>query len=444
MNVWERLMFRKIEAWLVMLLVLVLLCGSLVFGYLVLRGATGGSGAPARVAVQVAGVPTLLKQFVMQVIESPSTIKDLSIRPAWRYFDLPEGMQVNEVDKLVGLPGTLGLPKLLRDGSEVYVLYDLATGREVARWPMDDIDRVRSVSFADMTLISPRGHGAEDSGDGLVKVARDGSVVWEIELPIHHRITIDSQGTIYTPIIMPPHPVVTQYLPDYRDDGYAVVSADGKVLDQRSVTQILLDNDLGHLLFGVGALERDGIHLNAVRVAEAHSKYWKRGDVLMSIRHLSMLMLYRPSTNRVVWYRCGPWLNQHDPVFVSDHEISVFNNNVVSSFHDRTSRNSPVIDGQNQVIVYDFETDSTHVRYAEAMRQTGLVTVTGGRQRILADGSLIVSFEDRGLTCVYRADDQSIHYLARVTRDGEIDAHSGVDLFPQTLGQTAARPTPTN
>ena len=46
-----------------------------------------------------------------------------------------------------------------------------------------------------------------------------------------------------------------------RNDGYAVVSLDGKILEERSIAQILYDNEYYGLLFGQ-KWEYDKIHLN--------------------------------------------------------------------------------------------------------------------------------------------------------------------------------------
>ncbi|WP_369817405.1 MULTISPECIES: arylsulfotransferase family protein [Actibacterium] len=55
---------------------------------------------------------------------------------------------------------------------------------------------------------------------------------------------------------------------------------------------------------------------------------WQQGDLFVSMRHISTVMLYRPSTNRVLWLREGPWSSQHDVDIVDDHTIAAFNNNV--------------------------------------------------------------------------------------------------------------------
>ena len=54
----------------------------------------------------------------------------------------------------------------------------------------------------------------------------------------------------------------------------------------------------------------DPIHLNDVQPVNFSSEYWEKE--ILSLRHLSMLVLYRPSTNKVIWYKQGNWRYQHD------------------------------------------------------------------------------------------------------------------------------------
>ena len=50
-------------------------------------------------------------------------------------------------------------------------------------------------------------------------------------------------------------------------------------------------------------LEKDPIHINDIEPVKFGGKYWKEGDVFLSLGHQSMIMLYRPSTNKVIWYK---------------------------------------------------------------------------------------------------------------------------------------------
>ena len=54
-------------------------------------------------------------------------------------------------------------------------------------------------------------------------------------------------------------------------------------------------------------------------------KFWKSGDVFLSLRNQSMILLYRPSTNKIIWKGTGPFFRQHDVDVLNDHKISIFN-----------------------------------------------------------------------------------------------------------------------
>ena len=46
----------------------------------------------------------------------------------------------------------------------------------------------------------------------------------------------------------------------------------------------------------------------------------------MSLRNISMVFLYRPSNNKVLWYRQGPWVFQHDVDVIWDlapHDLAI-------------------------------------------------------------------------------------------------------------------------
>ena len=64
-----------------------------------------------------------------------------------------------------------------------------------------------------------------------------------------------------------------------------------------------------------------------------------------------MVLLYRPSTNEIIWKGAGPFFHQHDVDILDNHRISVFNNN------SKDFAGSNVVDGHNEVIIYDFKTD---------------------------------------------------------------------------------------
>ena len=83
------------------------------------------------------------------------------------------------------------------------------------------------------------------------------------------------------------------------------------------------------LLFSSGktVFIQDPLHLNDIQPVMTDGPYWKRGDVFFSIRYKSMIILYRPSTNKIIWKGVGHSAGQHDVDILDDHRISIFNNN---------------------------------------------------------------------------------------------------------------------
>ena len=54
---------------------------------------------------------------------------------------------------------------------------------------------------------------------------------------------------------------------------------------------------------------KDPIHLNDIQPVNFNGDYWEKGDVFLSLRNQSMIVLYRPSTNQIVWKTQGPFIS---------------------------------------------------------------------------------------------------------------------------------------
>ncbi|MEL1227301.1 MAG: arylsulfotransferase family protein, partial [Candidatus Neomarinimicrobiota bacterium] len=121
----------------------------------------------------------------------------------------------------------------------------------------------------------------------------------------------------------------------FYDDAIVKLSPESEILFEKSVSQIFIENNLEYLLFAHGNdYEADPIHLNDIQPVDFDGEFWKKGDVFLSLRSQSMVLLYRPSTNEIIWKGTGPFFNQHDVDIIDNHRISVFNNrsiNVVGS-----------------------------------------------------------------------------------------------------------------
>ena len=399
----EKVFFAKIEAWIVFLVVIILIIGSILFAYIAQERARGSSigGSIGEALYEVARSPELVKRMLDEAGETKGR-RVLGLDPRI-------ATSINSFAGLENVPGYIGT-RSDAGGVKTFELKKISTGKTALRWLYPVGNFPAAVSFFDNTLIVKDTGGFEDASNFLRKLDKSGQELWATPIPAHHAVHVDPDGYVYTPVVMPEHEN-SRFVENYRDDGYAILSPGGEIIDTGSVTDILAGNGLGHLIYGVGPIEWDPIHLNSVKPAPTSTRYWNQGDLLMSSRHLSLVFLYRPDTGKVIWHHAGPWLNQHDPDFLGNHRISVFGNDVVSAFNNRSSKQAPLLAQGNDIYIYDFATSAVSTPYSEMMRHTGLVTITGGAHTILSDGSVFTYFTNLGIGSIYNAAKASIHYF---------------------------------
>jgi len=220
----------------------------------------------------------------------------------------------------------------------------------------------------------------------------------------HHSNETDIDGNIWVPThIYPQSLPIEKVGRDIReeggfdDDAIVKLSPEGEILFEKSVSQIFIENGLEYLLFSVGGLlfENDPIHLNDIQPVNFDGEFWKKGDVFLSLRHQSMVLLYRPSTNEIIWKGTGTFFHQHD---VDNHRISIFNNNS-KDFVD-----GDVVDGHNEVIIYNFKTDEYSSYLKDSLIENEVRTIAQGGSEILTNGDLYIEETNYGRTLFFNED----------------------------------------
>ena len=223
------------------------------------------------------------------------------------------------------------------------------------------------------------------SGEGpLVKLNRNSRVDWVNNEHFHHSIEFARDGALVIPIV---NSSPLQSLPaDYRDDGYAVVTLDGKIVERYSASKILMDNGYRSLLLGVGEFEYDRIHLNDAQPVYENVGTAQVGDVVLSLRNLSTVLLYRPRNNRIMWLKTGPWLNQHDVNMLEDGSWSIFGNDVCRLPRDELE----LANERSEVYVYDPQSDIVTTPYTDIFASAEMISRAEGRSKILPNGDIYV------------------------------------------------------
>ena len=185
------------------------------------------------------------------------------------------------------------------------------------------------------------------------------------------------------------------------------------------------------LMFTSGGYLNDGLHLNDIQPALTDSPYWKAGDLFLSLRHKSMILLYRPSTGKIVWMKQGPWLAQHDVDILDDHRIAVFNNNAF----DRGK--GWWVDGSNEVTVYDFATDSVSNPYHDTLLAENVTSLTEGLFDMTASGHAIIEEENRGRILILDRAGKMVAEFVNRAPDGQVYGLGWSRYIPRAQGDRA-------
>ena len=111
-----------------------------------------------------------------------------------------------------------------------------------------------------------------------------------------------------------------------------------------------------------------------------------------------MVLLYRPSTNEIIWKGTGPFFHQHDVDILDNHRISIFNNN------SKDFVGGAIVDGHNEVIIYDFKTNEYSSYLKDSLIENDVRTITEGRSQILTNRDLFIEETNYGRTFYFNQD----------------------------------------
>lgn len=392
----ERILFANVPLWVMLFAILL----GLLFTIAMLVAAhegPGKAGMLGTLAQNLGETPRAIKSLVPSY-NFESTMRTRDPAPA-----LPPGFGAREPG--FQDPGYLliarGDPQLNRSVVELVRVRDGAVLRRYA----PDIAAVNARSLKSGVLAALPGEAQPSRyrmthplllddgsiifhGDSpLARVDACGKLMWTVDGIFTHAIEPDGAGGFWVSVTYP-HTRLPFVGRDFEEQGIARVSYDGKLLTNTSIAKILQDNGLYHL-WGPRAYAKDPFHINDVQPVPSDGKHWRAGDLFISLRHLSMVMLYRPSTGRIVWYRIGPWMMQHDVDILDDHRISIFNNNTLGGEESDYGAVRRVQD-HNNLLIYDFDTDRVSAPFDAAFGRYQVKTFREGLATLLPNGDAFV------------------------------------------------------
>ena len=245
----------------------------------------------------------------------------------------------------------------------------------------------------------------------LFRIDSNSNFIWlNKELEYHHSLNLDVAGNIWVVAsdVYKGNGDIQKYtgglvknlddnLISFREDYLVNVDIEtGEVLFKKGIGKILLDNGYKGILYGADLY--DPSHVNDIQPALTDTKFWKKDDLFVSLRSRSLILIYRPSSNKIVRIIQGPFISQHDVDILSDHEISIFNNNYVSYPGQRYDNAYMPMDSlkSSQVVIYNFETDSFSVLDQKVFEKNKIMTFYQGLSHILRNGDIFVEEHHSG------------------------------------------------
>ncbi|QGY40295.1 hypothetical protein GM415_09210 [Pseudodesulfovibrio cashew] len=281
-------------------------------------------------------------------------------------------------------------------------------GKELHRWDVDwfsiwpDADHVgnrkpktRPGTTIDGAVLTPEGDLIFNYEYlGLVRLAKDGHVVWRLPYQTHHTIYTDDDGNLWVPGMIDrtePLPGFPNYRADFVEYTAIKVSTEGKILREIKLFDVLKDNGLYGLLTMATTKQMDTtvsgdtLHLNDVEVFPRHMKegFFRHGDVMISLRNPNAILVLTPD-GKVKYASIGKYVRQHDPDFVDGNSFSVFDNNNITGAAHPSSR----------IVLEHAPSGKTETIY-EGTDATPFFTDIMGKHQWLPNGNLLIT-ETRG------------------------------------------------
>jgi hypothetical protein len=237
-------------------------------------------------------------------------------------------------------------------------------------------------------LVIYDGVGVTPGGHGLARIDKDSRLLWKFSDAAHHDVQVDDAGNIYT---------LTYGFRTERVEGYKVMEPpmlvdDVVILDpqgnekKRINVVDAINNSSWRLAFYLVTPNAKGdyFHTNSVHPISAEAAraldFAEAGDILISLRELSAIMIIDPETSLVKWVMRGPWVGQHDAEALANGNMLIFDNKgALSGEH-----------GFSRIVEFNPVTNEIVWQYAGSP-EAGLASRIRGAQQRLPNGNTLIT-----------------------------------------------------
>lgn len=418
-------MGRSIPLWVLLLCLLLWLIFTVLFSWSVKSTLQGSdrTGAFGVAATEVAAFPST----AMTVIAELRSYVTGSYRDADISVRRPENADYSDFAPVEAATG-LGVDGLVMraDKARLPAAYRLLVGaftfdgeiENAALLLSPDLSIVKKWLLDEIAVggLEPRPkfrkfvHGLDILADGSLIYTFDGSIslqrtdacnrrMWSTPGTFHHAVTATEDGQHVWTLL--------------NDDGLAkVATVDGSIVQEITMPEVIAanpgidileirrlhGNDLGNNGRNTeGTWLEDPFHFNDVDPLPpslaAQFPAFDEGDLLLSARSLNLVFVLDPDDLKIKWWRIGAVQRQHDPDWLENGEILVFNNRMSRDYSEIISINPTTY--QSQVVLPGAPRDFyTRIRGKQQMTDGGGLVVTSPQQgwafEVDADGNHVL------------------------------------------------------
>lgn len=368
----DRILSKTVPVWFVAAIILFSALGAVAFGWYVKRSLYLSDGHPiARAAIAVASFPTDVKTVFLEIREH------LSGGAGYRFVRvaLPR-KQLSNFAPVKSQPGTAVKGLMVRHGpGEAARGWRVIIGgfringsiEDAAILLSPDLEIVHHWLLAEDGPINAKPdppsagltHGfslLKDGsviynfygGDALRRKDSCGRTVWSTAGNYHHSVALDDTETSVWTLRED-----SGGDPAERNKIVQVAVDDGEIEQEFSVADIIAANPSIDVLelrrrhedaFNrnrpslPGQWLRDPFHLNDVdplpRSLASSFPLFAAGDLAISARELNLIFVLDPATLAIKWWHVGATIRQHDPDWMTNGHLAVFNNRMTRSYSE--------------------------------------------------------------------------------------------------------------
>lgn len=221
-------------------------------------------------------------------------------------------------------------------------------------------------------------------GGGIIKVDKDSNLLWKVAINAHHDFDIHKNGNIYA--LMHEYTYINELKRPIISDGIAIISPEGQLLNTVPLFPIIFNSKTKHRIFWD---MEDPFHANNLEFLKPeqakHFPMFSEGDILISLAQPSLVMVWDGETYEPKWELFEIAKYQHDPDFLDDGTILVFDN---YGAYDLGG-------GRSQILSINPEDNSFKWQYTGTVDYPFHSVIRGSQQK-LPNGNVLITESTKG------------------------------------------------